>query len=422
MTRSSVGLLMRKGFSLHGDHIEALGRIFEEVHLWTSVSGYEQDPRFRSVQHIPKYENVEEMILQARQLGVPFFITWQETDIVLNARLNEGLGRQDIPVQAAEIARDKSRQRQFLKQEDVACPEFYAVNTLDEAVSAAASVGYPVIIKPTLAASSSHVALVHSYAELKEAFDSISQLAISQSGLYFDEECPAIALIEEFLPGEEITLDGVVVNGRFYLGGVHNKLRMPGPYFEEDEYTLPFQGESNVEQELCEMAQQICTGLKLVNGLFNVEARQNANDEYKVVEFSCRISGGHVYRNIRDVYGTDLVTAHACGLQGEEKLAAHFAKRTAPKCATCIKFVYRDGKVLNNASGEAADDVRYRAYYPVAAKGRVVHSAPKGFDITGLLSVRTKYQGPEDIESVKQAARLLEQKLDLQVAEVRQLQ
>ncbi|WFR63239.1 ATP-grasp domain-containing protein [Paenibacillus amylolyticus] len=422
MTRSSVGLLMRKGLSLHGDHIEALGRIFEEVHLWTSVSGFEQDPRFRSVQHIPKHENVEEMITQARQIGVPFFITWQETDIVLNARLNEGLGRQDIPLQAAEIARDKSRQRQFLKQEDVACPEFYAVNTLDEAVSAATSIGYPVIIKPTLAASSSHVALVHSLAELKRAFDSISQLAISQSGLYFDEEFPAIALIEEFLPGEEITLDGVVVNGRFYLGGVHNKLRMPGPYFEEDEYTLPFQGESNVEQELCEMAQQICTGLKLENGLFNVEARQNANDEYKVVEFSCRISGGHVYRNIRDVYGIDLVTAHAYGLQGEETLAAHFAKRTAPKCATCIKFVYRDGKVLSNASGEAADDVRYRAYYPVAAKGRVVQSAPNGFDITGLLSVRTQYEGPEDIESVKQAARSLEQKLDLQVAEVRQLQ
>lgn len=204
MTRSSVGLLMRKGLSLHGDHIEALGRIFEEVHLWTSVSGFEQDPRFRSVQHIPKNENVEEMIVQARQIGVPFFITWQETDIVLNARLNEGLGRQDIPVQAAEIARDKSRQRQFLKQENVACPEFYAVNTLDEAVTAAASVGYPVIIKPTLAASSSHVALVHSPAELKEAFDSISQLAISQSGLYFDEECPTIALIEEFLPGKRL--------------------------------------------------------------------------------------------------------------------------------------------------------------------------------------------------------------------------
>lgn len=97
-------------------------------------------------------------------------------------------------------------------------------------------------------------------------------------------------------------------------------------------------------------------------------------------------------------------------------------KEQPPKCATCIKFVYRDGKVLNNASGEAADDVRYRAYYPVAAKGRVVHSAPKGFDITGLLSVRTQYEGPEDIESVKQAARSLEQKLDLQVAEVRQLQ
>ncbi len=47
-----------------------------------------------------------------------------------------------------------------------------------------------------------------------------------------------------------------------------------------------------------------------------------------MVEFSVRVSGGHVYRNIRDVHGIDLVAVHALSvLDAEESTIEKYAKR-----------------------------------------------------------------------------------------------
>jgi len=39
-------------------------------------------------------------------------------------------------------------------------------------------------------------------------------------------------LLEEYLPGREVTLDGVVLDGEFILGGICDKLGSEGPFFE----------------------------------------------------------------------------------------------------------------------------------------------------------------------------------------------
>ena len=41
--------------------------------------------------------------------------------------------------------------------------------------------------------------------------------------------------------------------------------------------------------------------------LFNAEFRADAAGQYRVIEFSTRLSGGHNYRNLRDVYGINVV-------------------------------------------------------------------------------------------------------------------
>ena len=85
-------------------------------------------------------------------------------------------------------------------------------------------------------------------------------------------------------------------------------MRMPGPFFGEDLYSLPSKAPER-EDALARIAADICAALGLRNALFNVELRQNRAGEFKVVEFSPRISGGHIYRNVRDVYSLDLVAA-----------------------------------------------------------------------------------------------------------------
>lgn len=414
--KKRIGLIMRKGYGIHADHIDTLRRFVDEIYLWTAVESEMIDPRFAHVYNLPPLseEDVFERIIgQAKQFDIPCFITWQETDVLLTAKLNEQMGNFDVPVSAAMISRNKIKQRKFLVENNLPCPRFNEVASLEEALTVAQQMGYPVIIKPTKAASSANVSLVFSDEELKKAYQKLDYFVTHEQGFYEHNRDESYILIEEFVSGEEVTVDGVVVNGQFYLGGIHHKKRMMGPFFEEDEYTLPYIGEQ--EAELKQLAEAICSSLGLKNSLFNVEVRQDHHGQPKIIEFSARISGGHVYRNIRDVHKIDLVAAHLTGVLGESQEVSNFFldRSPFPRVATCIKFVYASGTVRSNHAGDAALEPAFRAYYPVARPGESIKRAPEGFDIAGLLSVWGEYKAPEDLEKIRQSARLLEKKLGL---------
>lgn len=418
-----VLLVMRKGWTIHGDHIDTLWRLGIELHLMTEIVLERPDPRFASVTIIPKTSReaaVANGVEVCTRFDICFALTFQETDIEICSRICEIIGARTTPIVAADTARDKSSQRDFLALHGLPSPGSRKVSSIAEAEASAEQLGYPVIVKPTRAASSMQVSLVHSPAELVARLRAIEDLVLSKHGNYYEVNTGVFALIEEFLPGNEVTLDGVVVDGRFILGGIHNKMRMPGPFFEEDLYSLPFR-HPRVESSLGDIAARICEKLELVNSLFNVELRQNAEGEYKVVEFSPRISGGHVYRNIRDVYGIDLVATHAAScLPSLASMLPLFSARTEPRLTTCIKFIYRTGEVIQNRAGTLAQSSHFAAYYPLALPGSVVKCAPHGFNITGLLSMRGPFRSEIDIDAIEAEASAAQDQLDLVIAGIRQ--
>jgi biotin carboxylase len=413
---TNILLVMRKGYRIHGDHIETLRRLGVNIHLLTEVPHAVEDARFAVAVVLSaedKARAVERALEHCRAHGIRFAVTFQETDIEVCAAINTELGARTTSLAAARTARDKSNQRRFLAQHGLPSPVAIEVSNIEEAVSAARRIGYPLIVKPTRAASSMQVALVSDEGEMKQRLESIQTLARSGAGNYYEGNISVFALLEEFLPGEEVTLDGIVVNGKFHLGGIHNKMRMPGPFFEEDLYSLPFK-RPDEEEGLANLGARICSALGLENSLFNVELRKDVRGEYRVVEFSPRISGGHVYRNVRDVYLIDLVGAHVASCVPElAPLREHLLRRSAPRMATCIKFVYRNGQVVENHSGKASLSDAFVAYYATSPAGSVIHSAPKGFDIAGLLSVRGRYREPGDTLLVERKAAELERELGL---------
>lgn len=417
---TKILLVMRKGYGIHADHIDTLRRLGVAIHLVTELAHAPEDPRFAEVivvERGSKNAAFGAAVAHSRAHGIGFAVTFQETDIELCSAINEALGAAAVPVAAAAIARDKSKQRRFLGEHGLPAPQAVAVGTREAGLEAAESIGYPVIVKPTRAASSVQVALVRTPGDLAARLDGIQRLASTGAGNYYENEAGPFALVEEFLPGEEVTLDAVVVGGRFYLGGIHNKLRMPGPFFNEDLYSLPSKHPA-AEAGLAEIAAGICTALGLRNALFNVELRQDVHGQYKVVEFSPRISGGHIYRNVRDVYLIDLVAAHvASSVPALAHLTEHFLQRSAPRMSTCIKFVYRSGEVVRNHAGEAANSPHFGAYYPLAAPGSLIKVPPFGFDMAGLLSVKSVYCEPADVVAAEELAKRMEDALGLVVSD-----
>ncbi|MED4267433.1 ATP-grasp domain-containing protein [Priestia megaterium] len=420
MNNRKLGLIMRKGYKIQEDHIETLGRLVDHIHIWTNIEESVNDPRFQYV-HIVQEDNeetlVNEIYKEAIQHGINKFITFQETDIILTSKINNLLKNQFLSVEVAEISRDKSKQREFMSKYNLPTPSYFKVDTIEEAIKVSEKISYPFILKPTLAASSSNVSLVKNEQQLIKAFEKLEELRHSKKGYYYNNSSQSLALIEEFLCGDEVTVDGVVANSEFYLGGIHNKKRMNGPYFEEDEYTLPYNGSLDSEKEISSIVNKVCECLKLKETLFNVELRKDKNGVFKIVEFSVRVSGGHVYRNIRDVYGIDLIGVHISSIFHDEQGKDLFSRRfTDPKVSTCIKFIYREGLIEKNNVGKALDSPYFRAYYPTASIGEYISCAPNGFDIVGLLSVRCKYTSLESISEAINISKELEKKLNLKVS------
>jgi biotin carboxylase len=306
--------------------------------------------------------------------------------------------------EADRISRDKSLQRRHLAEYGIPSVRFHEITDVSAALALMHEPGARWVVKPTRAAGSTHVRLVGSAAEMEAVLRDITAMMESGYRNFYDSRAEAWALVEEYLPGPEITLDGVVVDGTFHLGGIHSKAHSTGPTFEEDFYTLPFT-DLAAQDEVVGIAERLTASLGLVHCLLNIELRQAADGTYRVVEFSTRISGGHVYRNILDVHAVDLVQAFVRGALGDFEGARECVSERHPgRMATCIKFVYGTGKVVSNHVGVAANELAFRAYYPLAAPGRVVQAAHGQFDICGLLSVRQRFDEASHPAAVRATA------------------
>ncbi|MFC9293279.1 acetyl-CoA carboxylase biotin carboxylase subunit family protein [Streptomyces sp. NPDC057011] len=418
-------LIMRNTYAWHREHIETLERMGLEIHLATSVAQATDDGRFASV--VPIEKGLEGTALaeycaaEARRLGIASAITFYDSDIAVTSRVNQLLGHRWPRPAADEMSRDKKLQRAFLAEQGLPSPAFAGVTGVEEGLAAAESFTYPFIVKPSALAASIGVSLVQDREGLERALTDVARLAEEWGG-YFPSEGPEIALLEEFLPGKEVTLDGVVVAGTFHLVGVTNKMQMPGPYFEEDFYTLPFRTPAE-EPELVAVAEGIVKGLGVENCLFNAEFRQDSEGRYRVVEFATRMSGGQNYRNLREVHGIDPVRLYAKAvLAGDDEQAraaildGEVPRAATPRAATCIKFAYRTGTLVRNNPGDAFHSPHFRSYIPASKPGDRLRRAPEGwYEIAGSLAVAAPYRSVADIDRVEQIAAELDERLDVVV-------
>jgi len=421
MNQRCLVLVLRARFASLVDHIQTTLDMAVDTHLITVESPtILQDARFTTVTQLPatatKQDFIDAAVRRARETGASAVFTFLENDIEIAESASAELGVKWAAVEAAHICRDKYRQREFLRSAGIPSVWYHPVSDIDAAVAQAEERGLPLIVKPTRAAASEYVELVHDTKRLREALAQIQQIAEARKGFYYEGTESDWALLEEYLPGQEVTVDGIVLDGQFILGGVHNKRHSAGPFFDEDLYTLPFSHPEH-EAELADICGQITRGLGMTLCLFNAELRQDADGRYRVIEFSIRASGGHPYRHIRDVYSIDLVRMYlraACGEPVPDILATE-NRRSEPRMTVCAKVVYANGYVVRNSVGDALHSPYFRVYFAVGRPGTDVVAGTRGFDYTGLLSVWMPWKPGQDPSIVHGVATELATKLDLEI-------
>lgn len=257
-------------------------------------------------------------------LGV---MTWDETVLLATAEAAEQLGLPHLSAGAAAACRDKYATRSRLAGTPLGV-RHRLVGSADEAVEAAESFGYPVVVKPRSLAGSVGVARAEDAAAVRQAFarTATSRYATLEPGLG--------ALVEELLEGPEVSVDSVVFDGEVQCAHVARKRLGFAPYFEEVGHLVTGWAGEPWADEAREVVVAAHGAVGVDHGVTHTELRLTAGGP-RLVELNGRLGGDLIPFVSRLATGVDLVVA-----------AAEMALGRPPSCTPAregtaeVRFVY----------------------------------------------------------------------------------
>src|SRR5207302_10872224 len=151
----------------------------------------------------------------------------------------------------------------------------------DEAARAAR---YPCVLKPLGLAASRGVIRANAAGEFVAAFERIRKL--------LQQEHQDFLQVEEFIPGREFALEGLVSDGRLQVLALFDKPDpLDGPFFEETIYLTPSREPIDVQLAIHETTRCAVGALGLVQGPVHAEMRVNRGGVW-MLEVAARPIGG----------------------------------------------------------------------------------------------------------------------------------
>ena len=197
-------------------------------------------------------------------------------------------------LEAARRASDKVLMRECFEKHGVPSPKFTHIfkNEIDEALQILKqkAIPFPLTVKPADNMGARGCRLVYSQDELRPALE--DAVNFSRSGK---------AIAEEFIGGEEFSLEALVINGEIFLNALADRHIFFPPYFVEMGHTIP---SIKSKEECDELIRVFFLGIKalgLTNGaakgdifLRKADPKKNGKRTACVGEIAARLSGGYM--------------------------------------------------------------------------------------------------------------------------------
>ena len=200
--------------------------------------------------------------------------------------------------------RDKSALRRALDAHGVRSP-WWNVYRIDESVPAQ-TLEYPVVVKPLGLNGSRGVMRANDPQSFARAVARLQRILGTKSAA---EECGDLAdryLVEGYIPGTEVALEGLLRDGELHTLAVFDKPDpLDGPFFEETIYVTPSRLENDQLQEVVETARRSADALGLRDGPLHAELRLNEDGAWPV-DVAARTIGGLCARTLRFGAGMSL--------------------------------------------------------------------------------------------------------------------
>ncbi|MBI4391060.1 MAG: ATP-grasp domain-containing protein [candidate division NC10 bacterium] len=351
--------------------------------------------------HFEDPEGSARMILEsARTTPVHAIVAVGDRPTVTAALASRALGLPHNPPEAAEAARNKFLARQRLRAAGLPVPPFARFRIDQEPRDAAHQVPFPCVLKPLALSASRGVIRADNPDEFVVAFRRIAGLLRTPEIRVLREEAHDWILVEGFIEGGEVALEGLLDRGRLRPLALFDKPDpLDGPYFEETIYVTPSRLERGVQEQMLRTTEQAARAFGLVHGPIHAELRVSRAGP-RVLEVAARSIGGLCSRVLR--FGTgisleELIIRHALGMDigafHRESSAAGVMMIPIPHAG-----IYRGVEGL-----EEARRVPGVGEVTVSAKeGQRIVPLPEGSSYLGFIFARGS--SPEEVEDALRAA------------------
>jgi biotin carboxylase len=261
--------------------------------------------RFLTVRLTPDDGHLSKVVEHARRGGVSAVIGTDDGSVELAARAAAALNLPHNPPAAVATARNKHAFRCALAAAGVPGPAFRLIDPSADLAGIAEVQAYPCVLKPLSLSASRGVIRANNSAELFLAAELIWALL---RRIYGDDTSgPATQiLIEEFIPGAEVALEGLLQGGRLVPLALFDKPDpLDGPYFEETIFVTPSRLPTQRQREIVARVADAATAVGLTTGPIHAEARVNASGTF-VIEIAPRSIGGRCSRAVTLADGMQL--------------------------------------------------------------------------------------------------------------------
>ena len=299
----------------------------KEMGLHVAVVDYNRNAV--GIEYADKYYNAstmdEDAVAEAAEDYKPDGIMTLATDMPMRgvSKSSARLGLKSIPYETAIKATDKHEMIRSFEKHDVPHPWFFAVRDEQELHKLLPNINYPCIMKPTDNAGSHGVVLVGNEGQLKESY------GYSRSNSRGGE-----VIIEEYLQGQEVSVEVMVTDGNVNILQITDKLTTGAPHFVEMGHSQPSRLTEHVQMQIKQVAENAVKAVGIDCGPAHVEMMITQRGPV-MIELGARMGGDNITTHLVPLStGIDMVKATidvALGNQPDITVKRH--------CGSAIRFI-----------------------------------------------------------------------------------
>lgn len=208
------------------------------------------------------------------------------------ALIAKNLGFEYNSPETIESVRDKYKTRKCLRNNGIDNTKSKIIKTKDDLDAFIKQVGFPIILKPLANWGSTGISKINNSDEIDKAFS------------YIKDSCPNdTVLAEEFLNGEEYSVEGFSFRGHHKLICITQKFKDP-INFVENGHCLPADLDVQTQKTILDFTESVLSALKVNYGGTHTEVILTKNGP-KLVEAHTRL-GGYMSEMIKSISSIDL--------------------------------------------------------------------------------------------------------------------